>query len=240
MSGADNVIWLGTPAFPDAARAALADTQLRTNLRRATGTIRDKRLAMAAELDDWEDLRETAAAVKRRVLRHLDRYLLQLEEAVAAAGGTVHWAPDAAEANRIVTCLVKATGESEVVKVKSMATQEIGLNEALAEAGIHAYETDLAELIVQLGEDRPSHILVPAIHRNRAEIRDIFRREMGSWGSRPPRTSAMIHGNSPRRPGSTFGRSSSGPRSPSRGRTSRPPTPGPWWSWNRRATAGCV
>ncbi|WP_405976609.1 LutB/LldF family L-lactate oxidation iron-sulfur protein [Streptomyces sp. NBC_00988] len=186
MSGADNVIWLGTPAFPDAARAALADTQLRTNLRRATGTIRDKRLAMAAELDDWEDLRETAAAVKRRTLRHLDHYLLQLEEAVAAAGGTVHWATDAAEANRIVTHLVKATGESEVVKVKSMATQEIGLNEALAEAGIHAYETDLAELIVQLGEDRPSHILVPAIHRNRAEIRDIFRREMGRWGKPAP------------------------------------------------------
>lgn len=186
MSGADNVVWLGTPAFPDAARAALADTQLRTNLRRATGTIRDKRLAMAAELDDWEDLRETAAAVKRRTLRHLDRYLLQLEEAVAAAGGTVHWATDAAEANRIVTYLVKATGESEVVKVKSMATQEIGLNEALADAGIHAYETDLAELIVQLGDDRPSHILVPAIHRNRAEIRDIFRREMGSWGKPAP------------------------------------------------------
>jgi L-lactate dehydrogenase complex protein LldF len=86
----------------------------------------------------------------------------------------VHWARDAAEANRIVAGLVKATGESEVVKVKSMATQEIELNEALAEQGITAYETDLAELIVQLGDDFPSHILVPAIHRNRAEIREIF------------------------------------------------------------------
>jgi L-lactate dehydrogenase complex protein LldF len=77
---------------------------------------------------------------------------------------------------------VKATGEDEVVKVKSMATQEIGLNEALADAGIRAYETDLAELIVQLGGDRPSHILVPVIHRGRSEIREIFRREMGEWG----------------------------------------------------------
>jgi L-lactate dehydrogenase complex protein LldF len=90
----------------------------------------------------------------------------------------VHWARDAAEANQIVTDLVRATGQREVVKVKSMATQEIGLNEALEQAGIAAIETDLAELIVQLGHDHPSHILVPAIHRNRSEIREIFRREM--------------------------------------------------------------
>jgi L-lactate dehydrogenase complex protein LldF len=90
----------------------------------------------------------------------------------------VHWARDADEANRIVTDLVAATGSDQVVKVKSMATQEIGLNEALAEAGIAAVETDLAELIVQLADDRPSHILVPAIHRNRAEIRRIFLEHM--------------------------------------------------------------
>ncbi|MFD4578210.1 lactate utilization protein B, partial [Streptomyces sp. NPDC058417] len=119
-------------------------------------------------------------------LRHLDHYLVELEEAVTAAGGTVHWAADAEEANRIVTELVQATGESEVVKVKSMATQEIGLNEALEAAGIRAYETDLAELIVQLGHDRPSHILVPAIHRNRAEIRDLFMNEMAAWGRPAP------------------------------------------------------
>ncbi|WP_367318724.1 LutB/LldF family L-lactate oxidation iron-sulfur protein [Streptomyces sp. HUAS ZL42] len=186
MSGADNVVWLGSPAFPEAARGALNDTRMRANLRRATGTIRDRRLAVTAELDDWEELRHRAAEIKRRTLRHLDGHLLRLEEAVTAAGGTVHWAADAAEANRIVTRLVKATGESEVVKVKSMATQEIGLNEALAEAGIRAYETDLAELIVQLGGDRPSHILVPAIHRGRSEIREIFRREMGEWGRPAP------------------------------------------------------
>ncbi|MEV6001514.1 LutB/LldF family L-lactate oxidation iron-sulfur protein [Streptomyces griseomycini] len=186
MSGADNVVWLGTPAFPKAARTALADTRMRANLRRATSTIRDKRLAVAAELADWEELRERAATIKRNTLRHLDHHLLRLEKEVTAAGGTVHWAADAAEANRIVTQLVKATGESAVVKVKSMATQEIGLNEALADAGIRAYETDLAELIVQLGGDRPSHILVPAIHRGRSEIREIFRRQMGQWGRPAP------------------------------------------------------
>lgn len=180
------VVWLGSPSFPEAARTALADQQLRANLKRATTTIRDKRLVVAAELDDWEQLRDAAAAIKKRTSRHLDRYLVQLEDAVIAAGGTVHWAGDAAEANRIVTELVRATGEREVVKVKSMATQEIGLNEALAEAGITAYETDLAELIVQLGDDRPSHILVPAIHKNRSEIRDLFTAEMARWGQPAP------------------------------------------------------
>jgi L-lactate dehydrogenase complex protein LldF len=90
----------------------------------------------------------------------------------------VHWAADAAEANHIVTDLVRATGAGEVLKVKSMATQEIGLNEYLEEQGIAAVETDLAELIVQLAHDKPSHILVPAIHRNRTEVRDIFLAEM--------------------------------------------------------------
>ncbi|MDT4911178.1 MAG: L-lactate dehydrogenase complex protein LldF [Pseudonocardiales bacterium] len=165
-------------AFPDAARLALDDTQLRRNLGRATATIRAKRAAVVAEVPDWQELRAAGAAIKDDVLANLEQYLVQLEEQVIARGGTVHWARDADEANAIVTRLVQATGETEVVKVKSMATQEIGLNEALEAAGITATETDLAELIVQLGHDKPSHILVPAIHRNRSEIRDIFLNEM--------------------------------------------------------------
>ena len=90
----------------------------------------------------------------------------------------MHWARNAEEAGKIVTELVQATGEKKVVKIKSMATQEIALNEQLEKVGIFAQETDLAELIVQLGEDKPSHILVPAIHRNRAEIRSIFLKKM--------------------------------------------------------------
>jgi L-lactate dehydrogenase complex protein LldF len=178
--------FVGMPAFPKAAHEAVGNTTLRANLRHATHTIRDKRAKAVAELDDWALLREAGKQIKDHTLRHLDTYLVQLEESVTAAGGIVHWAADADEANRIVTRLVKETGESEVVKVKSMATQEIGLNEALEEAGIAAYETDLAELIVQLGHDRPSHILVPAIHRNRGEIRDIFAKEMGEWGRPAP------------------------------------------------------
>ncbi len=182
-----NVVYLGMPQkFPVAAKAALADTQQRRNLQRATATIRAKRARVVGELPDWEDLREAGRAIKDHTLRNLDRYLEQLEEAVTAAGGVVHWARDADEANRTVADLVQATGHREVVKVKSMVTQEIGLNEALAQEGIAAYETDLAELIVQLGKDWPSHILVPAIHRNRAEIREIFLREMAAYGRPAP------------------------------------------------------
>jgi L-lactate dehydrogenase complex protein LldF len=168
----------GELTFPQAAKIAVADSQLRRNLGSATATIRAKRASVVAELPDWAELRAAGAAIKDDVLANLDRYLLQLEEQVTARGGVVHWARDAVEANQIVTDLVRASGASEVVKVKSMATQEIGLNEALAAAGIRAYETDLAELIVQLAADKSSHILVPAIHRNRAEIREIFLREM--------------------------------------------------------------
>jgi L-lactate dehydrogenase complex protein LldF len=168
----------GDESFPHAARHELRDEQLRRNLGRATATIRAKRLSVVAELDDWDALRQAGAALKDDVLQHLDTYLVQLEEQVTARGGTVHWARDANEANAIVVQLVREAAATSVVKVKSMATQEIGLNEALEAAGIAAYETDLAELIVQLGHDTPSHILVPAIHKNRSEIRDIFLREM--------------------------------------------------------------
>ena len=166
----------GAEGFPTAARRALGDAQLRGNIGRATATIRDKRARVVAEVPDWEELRESGRTLKAATMARLPELLEQLEQQVTARGGTVHWARDAAEANAIVTRLVQATGADEVVKVKSMATQEIGLNEALERAGIAAWETDLAELIVQLGHDTPSHILVPAIHRNRSEIREIFRR----------------------------------------------------------------
>ena len=170
--------YLGMPAFPDAARTAVADSQLRRNLTHATTAIRVKRARAVAELDDWEQLRQAAKAIKDHTLANLGTYLLRLEESVTKAGGHVHWARDAAEANAIVANLVREAGARRVVKVKSMATQETGLNEALESEGIEALETDLAELIVQLGHDRPSHILVPAIHKNRAEIGELFRRTM--------------------------------------------------------------
>ena len=181
-----NVTLIGMPKFPKNAKKELANQQLRNNLRHATHTIRDKRVRVINELPHWEELRLAGEAIKDRTLRHLDTYLLQLEESLTSNGAIVHWASDAAEANQIVIDITRSKGCDEVVKVKSMATQEIDLNEALEEAGIAAWETDLAELIVQLGHDRPSHILVPAIHRNRSEVREIFLEEMGRYGTPPP------------------------------------------------------
>ncbi|HZO49377.1 MAG TPA: lactate utilization protein B [Gaiellaceae bacterium] len=164
--------------FPWAAEAGLADAQLRANLRLATTTIRGRRAAVVAELPDWEALRDAGAAIRDRALLGLDEALVELEESVRRAGGEVHWARDAAEANAVVTSIVAATGAGEVVKVKSLATDEIRLNEALVAAGIRPIETDLAELICQLAGERPSHLLVPAIHKNRREIAELFRREL--------------------------------------------------------------
>ena len=172
--------------FPKLAKEALQDQQLRTNLAHATTTIRDKRKRVVAELSDWEELRDAGAAIKDYVLGNLDTLVVELEKNVTRHGGVVHWARDAQEANDIVVALVKATGEKSVVKVKSMATAEIELNVALEKNGITAYETDLAELIVQLGDDLPSHILVPAIHKNRSQIRQIFLDEMGKSGLPAP------------------------------------------------------
>jgi L-lactate dehydrogenase complex protein LldF len=165
--------------FPTAARAALRNEQLRRNLAVATTTVRRRRAQVVAERPDWEELREAGRALKERTLRHLGHYLRQFEAAVVGAGGVVHWARDAAEANRIVIGLGRAAGAREVVKVKSLTTDEIRLNHALAAAGIAAVETDLAELICQFAGEPSSHILVPAIHKNRFEIRDLFRRKLG-------------------------------------------------------------
>jgi len=165
--------WAGAD-FPQNAKQAVNDSQLRRNVRKATGTIRERRAGLVAETPDWRQLRRAGAAIKDDVLHHLDGYLEEFERNATARGAHVHWARDAQEAARTVTDLVRATGHTEVIKVKSMATQEIGLVKALEQAGIAAHETDLAEMILQLSNDRPSHIVVPALHRNRAEIRRIF------------------------------------------------------------------
>ena len=175
------------PAFPGAAKRLMGNTQIRQNVRRATDTIRGKRAKVVAEMADWEELREAAHAIKEHTLRYLDFYLEQFESNCTRAGGQVHWARDADEANRIVVGLMRDRGQTEVIKVKTMTSDETQLNVALQEAGITAHETDLADMIVQLGEDEPSHIVVPALHRNRAEIRQIFLKKMKlkELGDRP-------------------------------------------------------
>ncbi|WP_263358767.1 LutB/LldF family L-lactate oxidation iron-sulfur protein [Acidicapsa ligni] len=164
--------------FPDAAKVLLEDSQTRKNVQHATNVIQGKRNKVVAELPDWEDLREAGARVKAHTLRHLDYYLTKFEENCVRAGGHVHWASDAAEANRIILGLLRRHEAREVIKIKTMTSEEIGLNATLEANGIRPIETDLAELIIQLGKDRPSHFVVPALHKNRQQVREIFQREM--------------------------------------------------------------
>ena len=164
--------------FPKYAKEEIKNEQLRSNLRFVTHAIRNKRAGVTAELPDWQELRNTGESVKNYVLANLPELLEQFERNFTAAGGHVHWARNATEANQIALDLIREQAVDEIIKIKSMATAETGLNEFLEENGINAIETDLAEEIVQLGHDRPSHILVPAIHRNRREIRDIFLKEI--------------------------------------------------------------
>jgi L-lactate dehydrogenase complex protein LldF len=167
------------PPFPEAALPVLRNPQLRKNVAHAIDVIQGKRARLVAEKADWQELRTAASGIRAHALEHLAEYLERFEERCTAAGGNVHWASDAADARRIITGLLRNEGADEVIKIKSMTTAEIQLNPALEAAGVKVVETDLAELILQLGEDEPSHIVVPALHVNRGQVREIFARRMG-------------------------------------------------------------
>ena len=142
--------------------------------------VREKRDRMAASVPDWEDLRETAQAIKRHALANLSRYLEEFERNAAARGANVHYALDAAEHNRIVLEILKGRKARLVAKSKSMLSEECGLNEFLAQNGIEVVETDLAERIIQLAGERPSHIVLPSIHIRKEEVGDIFHEHLGT------------------------------------------------------------
>ena len=167
------------PPFPVGALPMLRNVQLRKNVAHAMDVIQAKRARLVAEKTDWQALRTAAAAIKDETLAHLGEYLEQFEERCTAAGGQVHWAADAAEARRIVLEILREEKADEVIKIKTMTAAEIQLNPFLEAAGVRAYETDLAEIILQLGKGEPSHIVVPALHVNRSQVREIFARTMG-------------------------------------------------------------
>jgi L-lactate dehydrogenase complex protein LldF len=166
------------PAFPQTAHASLQNQQLRQNVRHATGVIQAKRNNMTGELTDWEQLRDAGYAIKAHTLKYLDYYLEQFESNLERAGGQVHWAADADEANEIIGGIIADRAGKEVIKVKTMTSNEIRLNDYLEAHAVTPHETDLADLIVQLGNDEPSHIVVPALHINRTQVRDIFRSKL--------------------------------------------------------------
>lgn len=156
--------------FLPASRAALADAPLQAALMRLTSTLMAGNRRGFADLKESSALRDHAKQIKEHTLAHLDKYLVQLEAAVHASGGVVHWADDAAAARQIVRDIAWNKGVKRVVKSKSMTSEEIHLNEALEAEGIEVTETDFGEYIIQLAKERPSHIVAPAVHHTRESV----------------------------------------------------------------------
>jgi L-lactate dehydrogenase complex protein LldF len=161
-------------------------------LEKATNRFLGYRAARVAELPEWEALRQAAHEIRLHTLLHLDVYLEKLEEKVTSAGGQVHWAVDAAQAREIVLGIASDRSVKMAVKVKSMATEEIGLNHALEAAGIQAVETDLGEFIIQLAGQGPSHIIAPAVHKTKEDIAALFREKLGVDATADPQELASI------------------------------------------------
>jgi L-lactate dehydrogenase complex protein LldF len=170
---------LSSETFGENAKAALADTQLRGALRHATSLFGKRRLEAARGLENWEELRTQGRAIKDEVLQRLDFYLETFAANAEQRGAVVHWARDAAEANRIICDLAGERNARTIVKSKSMTTEETHLNDALEAAGMQVVETDLGEYIIQLAHETPSHIIAPAIHKTKGQVAELFTATLG-------------------------------------------------------------
>lgn len=168
--------------FPARARAALNDQELARALNRARTGFIDRRLEVVEALPEFQALRSTAREIKEHTLHHLDFYLERFEARVREHGGHVHWASTPAEAQAIVLDICRAAGAERVIKGKSMVAEEIALNDALEAAGLETIETDLGEYIIQLANEPPSHIIVPAIHKTKDQIADLFHTHHAQYG----------------------------------------------------------
>ena len=166
-------------AFYDRVDSALRDDSLKTALTRATSRFIGNRSAAIGALSDSDALRDTARAIRAKALSRLDELLTQLAENVERRGGKVCWAEDGAQAQRYIAELAKARGVKTIVKSKSMASEEIHLNEALEHGGFEVVETDLGEYIIQLAGETPSHIIAPSIHKTREQVSDLFNKHLG-------------------------------------------------------------
>jgi L-lactate dehydrogenase complex protein LldF len=173
-------------AFSANAEKALLDTQLQRALNKAGSGFIDKRLAALDALPEFESLRDTARTIKEHTLSHLDEYLVHFEQQVVANGGQVHWARTPAEAANLVVDLCRTVGAQHVTKGKTMVGEEIGVNEALQQAGMTPIETDLGEYIIQLADEPPSHIIAPAIHKTREQITALFKQHHARYGLTKP------------------------------------------------------
>lgn len=173
-------------AFKKHVQEELGNEIMRQAVVMAQERIGANRQKMVDDLGHWEEWREQAKEIRNHVLENLDAYLYQLSEKVTANGGHVFFAQTAEEANHYIQQLALQNNVKKVVKSKSMVTEEIGLNQVLEADGIKVIESDLGEYILQLAGDKPSHIVVPAIHRDRYQIRDILKEKLGYQGDATP------------------------------------------------------
>ncbi len=183
-----------TPAeqFKSAARRLTRDLVHRERIQTALGKYEVKRDEMKARFQAWEGARAAAAAIKAGALRHLDRHLEDFVARLEARGTRVHWAGTAEQACQIIVDLCRERGAKTVVKSKAMTAEEIHLNEALAHAGFEVVESDLGEFIVQLRGEPPYHIVFPAMHLTRGEIREVFARKLGDAPSDDPEQLTLV------------------------------------------------
>ncbi len=160
--------------FKDHVARALTDADLKIALNRTTGLLQTRRKQVIAEYAEYGEARKRAQAIKDHTLQHLDHYLEMFEANATANGATVHWAKTPQEARRIITEICKAAEAKTATRVKSMLGEEIGIADALKAAGVERIETDLAEHIIQLAEDPPSHIVMPAMHKTHEQVATLF------------------------------------------------------------------
>ncbi|MEP2760950.1 MAG: LutB/LldF family L-lactate oxidation iron-sulfur protein [Hyphomicrobiales bacterium] len=165
-----------SPYFKENSSAALEDKQLQKALGNVEKGFIDKRAKAAANLPEFEALRDRARDIKDHVLGHLDHYLEAYEAKVQDSGGKVHWAASAQDARNIILEICKRADAKTVTKGKSMISEEIAINEHLEKNGIEPVETDLGEYIIQLRNEPPSHIIAPAVHVNKEEVEADFRK----------------------------------------------------------------
>jgi L-lactate dehydrogenase complex protein LldF len=160
--------------FKQTASAKLNDAVLQKALRNSRGKFVDGRAASVETIDNWEDIRSYAAAMRDRVINNLDAYLLEFERNATRRGAVVHWAETAAEANAIIVGIARDNAVKTVTKSKSMVSEEVALNDALEAAGVKVMETDLGEYILQLAKEPPSHIVAPAVHKSKEQVAQLF------------------------------------------------------------------
>lgn len=165
---------------------ALADDFKHEAIKKAQDTITGNAERLASENPIWEELRLEAAYIRNKVLTNLDYYIKEFATNAQKAGAQVHFAPCAQDALDIALDIFEEVGAKQCVKSKSMVTEEVGLNDFLEDREIHAIETDCAENILQTAEDKPSHIVVPALHFDRSHIRDVYREKKGYTGTEDP------------------------------------------------------